>query len=403
MTADLVDFSTGLTDPASFPTEELATAAVEAIRGMGPDFVHYPGSLGHAGLRRILAARESEREGIEVDPDLVAITCGSMQAVTLVGRVLIERPGDIILCEELTYSGTLAAYRALGARLEGVPVDREGLRVDELERRLETLHGAGTPPRFLYTLPTYHNPTAAVMPRRRRERLLEIARRFELTVLEDNCYGDVRFGDEAPPSLFALDGGERVVYVGSLSKIFAAGLRLGYLHARPHLFEPIVEQRFDCGPSLLSAGIVAAYLDGRLWRHVESHNRVLSRKREALLQALDTHLADRCRWVAPAGGLFLWLRLPPKTDLDRLEERSAERGVAYVRGRDFHVQGVDVPAIRLAFGYPNPEEIRRGVGLLADCIRESGPRARAVSRCSARAEGAGARDPRRALRATRDR
>jgi len=374
-----IDFSTGLTDPASFPTERLAAAAGRAIREVGEDFVLYPGPLGHRGLREAMARRETTREAFDADPEHIALTNGSMQAVTLVGRVFLEQPGDVIVTEELTYPGTIAAYEGLGARLVGVPVDNQGMRVDELERIMQRLHDDGTPPRFIYTLPTYQNPTAAVMPLERRQRLLEIARHFDTIVVEDNCYGDVHFEGEVPPALYALDDLERVVYIGSLSKIFAAGLRLGYLMAKPPLLDRIVGQRFDCGHSVLAASVVAAYLEDHLEEHLERHNRALGKKRDALLQALEQYLGDSCTWLEPIGGLFLWLGLPAGCDLDLLQELSEESGVLFVRGRDFHVDRREIPFLRLAFGYPTIDEIERGIARLADCIRAAVPSVRVAS------------------------
>ena len=367
-----IDFSTGLTDPASFPVDELAQAAGDGIRAIGENFVFYPGPLGHAGLRRILADRESQREGVEVDPDHLALTNGSMQAVTLVGRALMKAPGDVIVTEELTYPGTIAAYKGIGARLVGVPVDNQGMRTDLLAATLENLRRTGDEARFIYTLPTYQNPTAAVMPLERREELLDVANRFEIQVVEDNCYADVHFDGEVPPSLYTLKGGENVIYLCSLSKIFAAGLRIGYLYARPPMLEHLTSRRFDAGHSVLAASVAAAYLDdGELWRHVEEHNAALRKKRDALLESLDQHLEGICTWLAPIGGLFLWLGLPPDTDLDLLERRAGEHDVLFVRGAHFHIDGADLPWLRLAFGYPTVAEIQRGIPLLADSINEA--------------------------------
>ena len=365
-----IDFSTGLTDPASFPVEELAQAAGDGIRAIGENFVFYPGPLGHAGLRRILADRESRREGVEVDPEHLALTNGSMQAVTLVGRALMKAPGKVIVTEQLTYSGTIAAYKGIGARLVGVPVDEQGMRTDLLAGTLEELRRTGDEPCFIYTLPTYQNPTAAVMPLE--QELLDVAHRFEIQVVEDNCYADVHFEGEVPPSLYTLEGGENVIYLCSLSKIFAAGLRIGYLYARPPMLEHITARRFDAGHSVLAASVAAAYLDdGELWRHVEEHNAALRLKRDALLESLDQHLDGTCTWRAPIGGLFLWLGLPPDTDLDLLEKRAGERNVLFMRGAHFHIDGTDLPWVRLAFGYPTVEEIQRGIPLLADSISEA--------------------------------
>jgi 2-aminoadipate transaminase len=380
MSEPLVDFSVGLTDPASFPTEAFAEAASRAVLETGSDFVFYPGTLGHPGLRSLLAEREAHREGIEVQADQIALTNGSMQAVTLVGRVLLEARGDVIVTEELTYSGTINAYKGLGAELVGVPVDEHGMRIDELDATLARLTAAGTPARFVYTLPTYQNPTGAVMPVERRRALLEVARRHQVLVVEDNCYGDVHFDGEVPPSIYSLAEPGEVLYIGSLSKILAAGVRLGYLMAPTPLLARFSDMRFDAGHSVLSASVLAAFLgEGRLWQHIALHNRNLVAKRDALVAALESELGGLCRWTVPVGGLFLWLHLPEEIDRDTLAATGEQRGVLYGRGSNFHVHGDDVPALRLAFGYPTVEEIGIGVTRLADSIRACVPEAARAS------------------------
>ena len=203
--AQIIDFSVGMSDPDSFPTEALAKAAARAIQEVGSGFAQYPGGYGHEGLRRVLAQRETSREDFEFHHDQLALTNGSMQGVTLVGQTFLE-PGGVIVTEELTYSGTIGAYRGIGARLEGVRVHNLGMVVDELDGVLRKLSSEGTKPAFIYTIPTYQNPTAAVMSLERRLQLLQVARAHEVLVVEDNCYADVRFEGEVPQTLYALAG-----------------------------------------------------------------------------------------------------------------------------------------------------------------------------------------------------
>ena len=373
------EFGSGCTNPATFPVDALAGAAAEAIQEVGDAFVRYPGDLGHAGLREVMAGRESDREGIEVTPDSIALTNGSMQAVTLVAEALMKGKEDIAVAEELTYSGTIAVYRRLGIEMVGVPLDEHGMRVDALEETLRRLHDQGTPPRFIYTLATYQNPTGSVMPRARRLELLEVARRFDCIVVEDNCYGDVHYEGEKEPALYALDDGPNQVYICSLSKIFGPGVRLGYFIARPPLLGRILDRRYDGGNSLLAAAIVAGYFRGRLWEHCARTNAALKEKRDALFEELERGAGDICTWSRPVGGLFVWVTLPEGTDLKRLSELASERGVRYAAGAGFHVRNVEVPNIRLAFGYTSLEDIRDGIPLLCECIREASRRPEVVS------------------------
>ena len=307
------DFGSGCTNPETFPTQALAAAAGRAIVQVGEDFTRYPGDLGHQGLREAMAARESEREGVVVSPDHITLTNGSMQGVTLVAEALMKDDGseNIVVCEELTYSGTIGAYRRLGLRLEGVALDEEGMLPEDLERVLGALQTAGTPPRFLYILATYQNPTGSVMPRNRRLQIIEIARRFAVPIVEDNCYADVHFDGDKEPALYALDPeGTDHIYLGSLSKILGPGVREGYIHARPPMLQKLLDRRYDGGNSLLTASVLAEFFRDRLWDHCAEMNTALKQKRAAVFAGLEESVADICSWSRPAGGLFIWVNLP---------------------------------------------------------------------------------------------
>jgi 2-aminoadipate transaminase len=295
-----------------------------------------------------------------------------MQAVTLVADALIERRDDIVVAEEFTYPGTLSTYRDFGIRTIGVPVDEHGMSAVALERVLEDLHRRGTPPRFVYTESTYQNPTGTVMPRARRLEILAIVKRFGTILVEDNCYGDVHYEGLKPPAFYALDEYEHQVYICSLSKIFAPGVRLGYFLAPPKLFRRVLNRRHDAGSNTLAASIVAEYLaSAGTWRHCDEQNGALLRKRDLLLAGLREHLGDLCCWSGPAGGLFLWLRFPDDVDRDRLQTLADQRGFRYARGRSFQVDNEDVPYLRLAFGHVPDDAIREGVPVLAQCLREA--------------------------------
>ena len=365
----------GMTAPEAFPAAEMAEAAGRAILDIGKNFAFYPGDLGHPGLREVLARREADREGVDFDPDEIALTNGSMQAVTLVGRVLMDEPGDVVITEETTYSGTLGAYRGLGYRLVGVPLDEHGMDIGALRRTLDSLTAAGEKPSFIYTLPTYHNPTGAVMPRERRLEMIEAARDFDVLLVEDNCYADVHYDDapRPPQSLYTLANGEGVVYIGSLSKILGAGVRIGYLMARQPLQQRFLDERFDAGQSTLSSSIVAELLRGRLPAQIERNNAALLPKRDALLAALERELGGICTWRKPAGAMFLWVGLPEEVDREALFALSERRGLDYGYGAAYHAGGEDVPYLRLAYACPSVARINEGVDLLADCLRELVP------------------------------
>jgi 2-aminoadipate transaminase len=367
----IYDFAVGRTNPATFPLAAFQRAAQRAIERDHALYTNYPGELGHEGLRHLMARRESEREGVAVDADRIALTNGSMQAVTLVAEALIEHRNDVVVTEEFTYPGTLSAYRDLGIRLIGVPIDEHGMRPAALERALDDLARRGTQPRFIYTEATYQNPTGTTMPRERRRQVLAIAKRFGLILVEDNCYGDVHYDGAKPPAFYALDDYDQQIYICSLSKILAPGVRLGYFIAPPALFRRVLNKRHDAGSNTLAASIVAEYLGDRIWPHCDEQNATFRRKRDLLNAALGANLADTCCWSNPAGGLFLWLRLPDDIDRDKLQSLADQRGFRYARGRAFQIANEDVPYLRLAFGHVPDEMIEEGIPVLAECIREA--------------------------------
>ena len=367
----IYDFAVGRTNPATFPLAEFKAAAARAIERDYALYTNYPGELGHEGLRNLMAQREREREGVAIDPNRVSLTNGSMQAVTLVAEALMEKRGDVVITEEFTYPGTISTYRDLGLKMVGLPVDADGMRTDALERALTELARDGTKPRFIYTEATYQNPTGTTIPRARRLEILELAKRFDVIVVEDNCYGDVAYEKSKPPAFYALDDYEQQIYICSLSKILAPGVRLGYFMAPPKLFRRVLNRRHDAGSNTLAASIVHEYLNGRVWRHCDEQNATFEHKRDLLCSTLEAHVSDSCRWSVPGGGLFLWLRLPDDVDRDRLQALADQRGFRYARGRAFQVDNEDVAFLRLAFGHVPDEMITQGIPVLAECIREA--------------------------------
>ena len=206
------------------------------------------------------------------------------------------------------------------------------------------------------------------MPLHRKKQLLEIARRYQLPIVEDNCYGDVHFDGDKVPSLYAMDDSEQQIYIGSLSKIFAPGVRLGYLLARQPHFNNMVSQRYDAGSNYFAAAVLAKFYENGIWSHCDTANPVLKRKRDLVCGMLDETLADTCVWSVPVGGLFVWVRLPDDTDMDKLSQIAAANNFYFAAGKEFHVDRKQVPYLRLAFGHVPDELIKKGIPVLARSI-----------------------------------
>ncbi len=365
------DFAVGQTNPETFPVEAFKQAAIRAIDAEHDAFNRYPGNKGHEGLRRAMAERESKREGVAVDAEQIAIMNGSMQAVTLVGQALMQGKDDIVITEEYTYTGTIGAYKGIGLEMVGIPLDDDGMRMDALSEKLKELSDQDRLPRFIYTLTTYQNPTGTCMPKSRKEELIRIAADYDLPLVEDNCYGDVHFEGEKVPAMFAMDESPNQIYICSLSKILAPGVRLGYLLAREPMYSKIVNKRFDAGSNYFAAAVVAEFYKDGIWDHCDVTNPVLMNKRDLVSAGLKEHLSDICVWSNPVGGLFMWVRLPEDIDMQKLTTTANDAGFFFAPGAAFHVDYANKPYIRLAFGHVPDDLIREGIPVLARAIQQS--------------------------------
>ena len=371
MSEILYDFGTGRSDPSTFPTAALQQAAVKVLEEQAEEMTQYPGGLGHAGLREIMARREGEREGRSLDPDHFVLTNGSMQAVTLTAEALQENKGDTVLVEEFSYPGTLGAYRSLGYDMVGIKLDEGGMRIEHMEEELARLASEQRLPKFIYAISTYQNPTGFNMPKARREQMIELAARYAVPIVEDNCYADVHYEGDIEPAVFALDDNPAHIYLGSLSKILAPGFRLGYIYARPPMLEAILARRHDAGSNYLAAAIAAEFYKDGIGGHAAVANPVLKAKRDLTLAGLAHELDDICTWSKPVGGLFIWVRMPDDVDRKKLYALAHEHGVNYLPGTSFHYQNRNKPYLRLAFGHLTEMQIENGIPILARCMREA--------------------------------
>ncbi len=365
-------FTGGRPDPSTFPTEALIEASAKALRNLGGSLVNYPGDNGYYGLRELASIRFERREGVALPVDNISITSGSMQALDLVLSTLIN-PGDTILTEELTYSGTLGIMRHLEANIVGVPMDYyDGMDVDALGERLKLLKEKKIHPKLIYTTPNHQNPTGAILSQERRERMLELADEYDIVIVEDDCYGDIDFvASSMPDALFRLDDSNRVIYIATFSKILGAGLRQGYFVARNPYYDTIHENRWDGGTSALASAIVAEFFKTHLDDHLEVTNAAVGAKCRAVMQTLEENISDLCSWTQPRGGLFLWVTLPETTNMDRLSELAAQYSVGFTPGKEFHCRNEPIKKIRLAYAYCHVDELREGITYLCEAIRNA--------------------------------
>jgi 2-aminoadipate transaminase len=364
---DTISLARGVPAPECIPVEELADCARAAILNDGAAALSYGSSAGYAPLREWIAARHG------VAADRVVVTNGSLQGFVFLAQLLAQN-GARVLVEAPTYDRPLKILDAAGAEVVAIPQTVEGIDVDALEAVL----GNGPKPAFLYVIPTFQNPTGRTLGTKGRRRLVELAAEHELTVLEDDAYGLVRFEGDAEPTLHELAGGEHVVYSSSFSKIVAPGLRVGYL-VLPDALASRVEALATAtyiSPALLSQATVYEFLRrGALARNLDLVRSLLRTRRDALLEALERHFATTgARWSRPDGGYFLWLDLPEGRDSTRLLEAATDVGVTFVPGPDFFPGGGGGrSAARLAFSFASPAQLADAVARLASAQLAASP------------------------------
>jgi len=351
----VISFARGIPAPECLPVEELAECARAALLRDGHTILSYGSPSGYEPLREWIA----ERHGVE--RDRVFVTNGSLQGFVFLarrvggGRVVVERP---------TYDRPLKILGDLGADVVPVAMDDEGLDPDALESVLD----GGDGPAFLYTIPTFQNPSGLTLSTERRRRIVDLARDHDLLVLEDDPYSLVRFEGDAEPSLFDLDGGDHVVYASSFSKTVAPGIRVGYFILEPELRRELEAASTSTyiTPGLVGQATVHEFVSrGSFESNLERVRRLLRERRDAMLEALESALAGSgAAWSRPRGGYFVWLDVPG-TDMREVLDRATTDGITFVPGTDF---GGDPATARLAYSFVSPDEIREGIPRLASLL-----------------------------------
>jgi len=362
---EYLSFASGLPDPALFPVDLLRELADEVLTRDGRAALQYGPAEGHPPLREFVADLLRGR-GLPATPEQVLITSGSQQGLDLVARALLD-PGDAVVLESPSYLAAIQAFDAAEARCRAVRTDEAGLVTADLP---EALAGG---PKLLYTLPNFQNPTGRTLSAERRGELAGLAVRAGTAVLEDDAYHDLRYEGEALPPVCALAENPAAFYLGTFSKVIAPGLRVGYVHGPPALIERLAQlkQVTDLHTGSLTQRLAHAFCRrGALAPAIARLRAAYRARRDALLEALETHLAGRCEWTRPQGGMFVWVTLPDGWDAEVLLRRAMTRGLVFVPGAGFHPDGGGRNTLRLTFVSLDEARLREGVARLAALIRE---------------------------------
>ena len=364
---EVVSLAGGMPFLDGLPLDVLAEMSARVVATRGLTALQYGSGQGDETLREQIL-EVMRLEGIDAHPDDVVVTTGSQQALDLVTRIFIN-PGDVVVAEAPSYVGALGVFRAYQADVVHTPIDADGLIPAALEETLQRLEASGRRVKFLYTVPNFHNPAGVSLSAERRPQVLDIARRHGVLVLEDNPYGLLGFDGEPLTAMRGLDD-EGVLYLGSFSKTFAPGYRVGWVVAPHAVREKLVlasESAILC-PSNASQLAISAYLSTCDWRgQIKTYRELYRERRDAMVGALAEHLPE-CRWTVPDGGFYTWVELPEGLDAKEMLPRAVTARVAYVPGTAFYYDGSGADHMRLSFCYPTPERIREGVRRLATVV-----------------------------------
>ena len=365
---EVVSLAGGMPNIEGLPLEFLAEMSSRLLRDRGASILQYGSGQGSDELREMIV-EVMRPDGIRGHADDVVVTTGSQQALDLISQIFVN-PGDVVLAEAPSYVGALGTFRAYQANVVHVPMDSEGLVPEELERVIDELEAEGKPVKFLYTIPNFHNPGGVCLSAERRPRIAEICQRRRILVVEDNPYGLLGFDGDPIPAIQSINP-DGVVYLGSFSKTFAPGYRVGWALAPTAVAARLTlanENALLC-PSTFAQLSINEYLRTYDWYQQVKEYREMYRERGCAMQAALEEYMPMCSWNSPEGGFYTWVRLPEGLDAQAMLPRAVTNLVAYVSGTAFYADGQGRDHMRLSFCYPTPERIREGVQRLARVVR----------------------------------
>ena len=364
-----ISFAAGNPAPESFPVEALSKLAAEIFANDSTNALQYSTTEGYSPLRELVTARLKERFAIDTDSNMTLITSGGQQAIELCCKVMCNE-GDVVICENPSFIGALNAFRSLGAKPVGVELEEDGISIEALEAALKANPNA----RFLYLIPTFHNPAGITMSLEKRRAVYALAQQYNVLILEDNPYGDLRFAGEELPTLKSMDTDGRVLYCGTFSKILSAGMRVGYACGNEELIQKMViaKQVEDVHTNIFFQMLCANYMKAYdLEQHIATIRELYRRKCTLMLEMLDKYMPKEVTYTRPEGGLFLWCTLPESVDLGELILDLKDQGIFVVPGTTFNCdETAPSSSFRLNYSTPSEEQIERGIKTLCETIRK---------------------------------
>jgi 2-aminoadipate transaminase len=370
------NFTGGNNDADELPLGGLIAAADAVLKREGRNLSTYNlagGPQGYLPLRQFLVQKLKRDAGIACTPDNIMLVSGSLQALDLVNGIFLS-PGDTVIVEEDNYQGTLNRLARAKVKAVGIPLDRDGMRMDALAAALADLKGKGVRPKFIYTIPTVQNPTGTILSESRRGEMLRLAGEHGVAIFEDDCYADLTWSGSRPPALYAMSKAENVIHIGSFSKSIAPALRVGFIVAPWQAMSRLLSIKFDAGSGAVEQMMLAEYCTAHFTGYVPVLRKGLRKKLDTLMEALNEQFGTAAEFEEPKGGIFLWVKLPDNVDTMKLYQPALAAGVAINPGPEWSVNKAHSQSrMRLCFASPTHDEIRKGIATLAEvCHREFG-------------------------------
>ena len=367
---EMISFAGGLPSPLAFPVDIIHECIEKTFQKNITHALQYGTTEGLMPLRGALAERMKKKKNINCELHDIMITSGAQQALSLIALCFLD-PGDTYLTTVPAYLGAIQAFHALEAKCESIPMNDKGIDIDSLRRNLERLSRTGIYPKFIYTVPTFQNPSGITMSHDHRKELLQIASEYDFLIVEDDPYSELIFEGDFIPPIKSYDKKGRVIYVSTFSKILAPGFRLGWLVASREILDKIVQakQASDLCTNVFSQYIASEYINGGyLDTHVEKIKKLYKRKRDVMLEAIKTYFPPQVTWTIPQGGMFIWVTLPKSIDTRLMFPKALAKKVAYVVGEIFYPEGGNYNSMRLNFSYSEDGIIREGIRRLGEVI-----------------------------------
>ena len=365
----MISFAGGLPSPETFPIHDLCDIVCETLNQDGPDSLQYGTTEGDALLRRMLVERHN-REGLNIGTENLIITTASQQALDLIAKVFLDQ-GDYVICGLPSYLGGLNAFTLYGARMEGIPLDEDGMKTDVLEESIIRIKRNGGKIKFIYVIPDFQNPSGITLSEERRIEIIRIAEKYDLLIVEDSPYREIRFEGKPIKLMNQIDTSGRVITLCTFSKIFAPGFRVGWVIGHPVILDKLVmaKQTADLCTSSFVQKILARYmqkglLEGNLKKTIDLYRE----RRDHMISCFRKYMPEGITWTEPHGGLFLFVTLPVHLDADKILIKAIEKNVAFVSGSSFFCDNSGQNTMRINFSFSNKEEINKGVQRLSQVI-----------------------------------